>query len=73
MADLSRRPGSRPTRRQREQRAYNLVLAGGGAAVVAVVTAILAAVGIVGWGLPVLAVVLVALCVVLFRRTVSGR
>jgi hypothetical protein len=30
MADLTRRPGNRPTRRQREQRAYSLVLAGGG-------------------------------------------
>ena len=73
MADLTRRPGSRLTRREREKRAYTLVLAGGGAAAVAVVTAVLAIVGLISWSIPVLAVVLVALCVVLFRRTVSGR
>ena len=73
MADLTRRPGNRPTRRQREQRAYNLVLAGGGASAVAVVTGVLALVGILSWGVPVLAVVVAVICALLFRRTVSGR
>lgn len=73
MADLIRRPGSRPTRREREQRAYSLVLAGGGASAVAVVTGLLALVGILGWGIPVLAAVVAIICVLLFRRAVSGR
>ena len=73
MADLIRRPGSRPSRREREQRAYTLVLAGGGAGVAAVVTGLLALGGILGWGIPVLAAVVAIICVLLFRRTVSGR
>ena len=52
MSDLERRPGSRPTRKQREQRAYRLVLAGGAAGIVAVVGLILAAVGVIGFGHP---------------------
>lgn len=73
MADLTRRPGSRPTRREREQRAYSLVLAGGGASAVAVVTGLLALVGVLGWGIPVLAAAVAIICVLLFRRAVSGR
>lgn len=73
MADLERRSGSRMTRRQREQRAYQLVLAGGGAGAVTVVTAVLAAVGLLSFSVPVLAAVVALICFVLFRRTVSGR
>jgi hypothetical protein len=71
MSDLERRSGSRPSRRQREQRAYNLVLAAGGLGVVFVVGAVLAIVGVIGWSLPILAAVLAVICGVLFRRTVS--
>jgi CHASE2 domain-containing sensor protein len=71
MSDLERRSGSRPSRRKREQRAYSLVLVGGGAAVVFVLGVILAIVGIVGWWLPVLAAVVAVLCAILFRRTIS--
>jgi hypothetical protein len=71
MSDLERRSGSRPSRQRREQRAYNLVLAGGALAVVFVITAVLAILGIMGWGIPVLAAILAVLCGVLFRRTVS--
>ena len=71
MSDLERRPGSRPTRKQREQRAYRLVLAGGAAGLVAVVGMILAAVGVIGFGIPVLAAVVAVLCYVLLRRTTS--
>jgi hypothetical protein len=70
MSDLERRPGSRLSRRQREQRAYNLVLAGGALAVVFVVTAVLAIVGLMGWSLPILAAILAVVCGILFRRTV---
>jgi CHASE2 domain-containing sensor protein len=70
MSDLERRPGSRPSRRAREQRAYNLVMVGGIAGLVAVVTAVLALItAFPGW-IPVLAAVLAVLCFVLLRRTV---
>jgi hypothetical protein len=71
MSDLERRSGSRLTRRQREQRAYNLVLAAGGLGVAFVVSAVLAIVGVIGWSLPILAAVLAVICGVLFRRAVS--
>lgn len=70
MSDLERRSGSRPTRRQREQRAYNLVLATGGLGVVALVGAVLAIAGVIGWSLPILAAILAVIAGVLFRRTV---
>ena len=71
MSDLERRSGSRPSRRKREQRAYNLVLAGGTLALVFVVTALLAILGIMGWSIPILAAILAVVCGLLFRRTVN--
>ena len=70
MTDLSPRPNRSP-RRAREDRAYKLVVAGGAAAVIAVVTFVLAIVGIMGFGVPVLAAIVAVLCGWLFRRTVS--
>jgi len=70
MSDLERRSGSRPSRRQREQRAYTLVMAGGVLGVVAVVTAVLAIVTSFSWSIPILAAILAVLCGVLFRRAV---
>jgi hypothetical protein len=70
MTDLSPRPDMSP-RRKREERAYRLVLAGGAAAAIAVVTFVLAIVGIMGFGVPVLAAIVAVLCGWLFRRTVS--
>jgi hypothetical protein len=70
MSDLERRSASRPPRRKREQRAYNLVLAGGVFSVVFVVTALLALFTSFGWGIPILAAILAVLCVVMLRRTV---
>jgi hypothetical protein len=70
MTDLSPRPDRTP-RRVREERAYKLVLAGGAAAAIAVVTFVLAIVGILGFGVPVLAALVAILCGWLFRRTVS--
>jgi membrane protein implicated in regulation of membrane protease activity len=70
MSDLERRSGSRPPRRQREQRAYNLVMAGGLFGVVAVVTGLLALFTSFGWGIPVIAAILAVVCILLFRRTV---
>jgi hypothetical protein len=70
MTDLSPRPNRTP-RRAREDRAYKLVVAGGAAAVIAVVTLVLAIVGVMGFGVPVLAAIVAALCTWLFRRTVT--
>lgn len=71
MSDLTPRPSGPPSRRQREARAYRLVLVGGGAAVIAVVGVVLAILGILGFGVPVLAAIVAAVCALLFRRTVS--
>jgi fatty acid desaturase len=71
MSDLAPRSGGPPSRRSREQRAYRLVMTGGAAAAVAVVGTVLAIVGVVGWWLPVLAVIVAAICGLILRRTVS--
>jgi hypothetical protein len=71
MSDLTRRPGGPPSRRSREQRAYRLAVTGGVAGAVAVVGAVLAIAGVLGWGLPLIAIVVAAVCFFLFRRTVS--
>ena len=73
MADLQRSSGTRMTRRQREQRAYQLTLATGGFAVVTVVALVLAIAGVLGAGLPILTAILAVVCFVLLRRTVGGR
>ena len=70
MADLER-SRSRTPRRQREQRAYQLTLATGGLAVVAVVGFVLALIGIVGYGLPILAAILAVVSGLLLRRTLG--
>jgi hypothetical protein len=70
MSDLERRSGSRPSRRKREQRAYNLVLAGSALGLVFVVGTLLAILGIIGWSVPILAAILAVVCALLFRRTV---
>ena len=64
-------PGRRMSRRERGDRAYTLSLVGGGAAVVAVVTLVLAIVGILSLAIPLLAVIVAAICFWLFRRTVT--
>jgi hypothetical protein len=70
MSDLQRRPGSGLSRRQRERRAYQLVLVGGGASVVAVVTIVLAIAGVMGWGVPLIAIIVALVAGWLFQRTV---
>ena len=70
MSDLEPRRSTTP-RRAREQRAYNLVMAGGGASLVFVAGVVLAVVGIVGAWLPILALLVAIACGVMFRRTVS--
>jgi hypothetical protein len=47
------------------------VLAGSAAGTVAVVGFVLALVGVLGWGIPVIAAIIAAICLWLFRRTVA--
>ena len=70
MANIER-SGGRLTRRQREQRAYQLTIATGVLTVVGVVGIVLAVVGVIGGGLPVIALVLAAVCFFLLRRTLG--
>ena len=72
MSDLERRSSSRLTRRQREQRAYRLVLATGGFGVLFVAALVLSVVGVVGGGWAVLFAVLAVLAGVMLRRTLRG-
>ena len=71
MSDLERRGGSRLTRKQREQRAYRLVLATGAFGLIGAAGLMLAIVGIIGAGLPILALIIAAICFMLLRRTVN--
>ena len=59
------------SRRQREDRGFQLVVVGGGAAAITVVTAVLAIAGVLGWGLPFLALIIAVGCALLFRRLAS--
>jgi putative flippase GtrA len=72
MNSLEPRRGSRLTRSAKERRAYRLVLVGGTSAAVAVVGFVLAIAGVIGGGIPLLAVVIAVICAVLFRRLTSG-
>jgi uncharacterized membrane protein YgaE (UPF0421/DUF939 family) len=67
----ARRGGGRPSRRQREQRAYQLVVAGSIAAVVAVVGFVLALLTAFPGSVAVVAAVIAVVCALLFRRTVA--
>jgi hypothetical protein len=73
MTELERRPRSGMSRSVREQRAYRLVMIGGSAGLIAVVGFILAAAGVIGGGLPLIAAIVAVICFVLFRRTLSSR
>ena len=68
MSDLARRPKSRTPRRVRRQRAYGLIVATGGLGAVAVVGLLLAVVGVIGFGVPVVAAIAAVACGVALRR-----
>jgi hypothetical protein len=72
MADLQKR-GSYTPRRAREQRAYRLAVTGAGAGVVGVVGIVLSIAGVVGAWLPIIALIIAALCAFGFMRTVGSR
>jgi hypothetical protein len=70
VADIQKR-GSYTPRRDRERRAYQLVVTGGIAGAVGVVSLVLALVGVLGYALPVVSIIVAVLCVVMFRRMVG--
>jgi hypothetical protein len=59
------------SRRQKEQRGYQLVVVGGVAGVVTVVGFVLAIAGVISYGLPFVALIVTVICVILFRRLVG--
>jgi hypothetical protein len=62
--------GGPPSRRDRERRAYQFVLAGSAAGTVAVVGFVLALFDVIGFGIPFIAAIIAVVCLLLFRRTV---
>jgi hypothetical protein len=68
---LSPSSGGPPSRRGRERRAYQLVLVGSTAGVIAVVGFILAVLGVLGYGIPFIAAIVAVVCGLIFRRTVA--
>jgi hypothetical protein len=72
VSNLEKR-GSYTPKRVREQRAYRLVVVGGVAGAVGVVSLVLAVVGAIGATLPIVAIIVAVICAVLFQRTVAGR
>lgn len=72
MSNLDRR-GNYTPRRTREQRAYRMVVVGGVAGAVGVVGLVLAFAGIIGATLPVIALVVAALCAFGFMRQTGQR
>jgi len=70
VADIQKR-GNYTPRRERERRAYQLVVTGGIAGGVGVVSLVLALVGVIGYTLPVVSIIVAVLCAVMFRRMVG--
>jgi hypothetical protein len=61
------------SRRQKVDRGYQLVVAGSAASIVAVVGFVLTIAGVIGSGLPLIALIVAVVCFVMFRRMVSRR
>ncbi len=72
VSNLDRRGGYTP-RRAREQRAYRLAVAGSATGGLGLVTLVLSVVGIVSFGIPVLLLIIAALCAYGFMRTTGQR
>jgi hypothetical protein len=70
MADIQKR-GNYTPRQVRERRAYRLVVTGGVAGAVFVVSLVLSIAGVVGATLPVISLIVAIICLVMFRRNVS--
>ena len=71
MSDLEPRRSSGLSRKTREERAYKLVLATGGLAVLTVALVVLSVVGIVSGGWAILTALLAVACGLLLRRTLN--
>jgi hypothetical protein len=72
VSNLDRRRGYSP-RRAREQRAYRMVVVGGAAGGIGVVTLLLSIVGVIGATIPIIAFIVAALCVFGFLRSTGQR
>ena len=72
MSDLERR-GNYVPRKTREQRAYRLVMLSGALGAVGVVGIVLAIAGVIGAGIPIIALILAAVFGFLFSRAVKPR
>lgn len=72
VANLEKR-GSYTPRRTRERRAYQLVVTGGAAGAVFVVSLVLSIAGVIGGTLPVISLIVAVICAVLFRSMVRPR
>ena len=72
MSNLDRRSGYTP-RRAREQRAYRLVVVGGAAGAVGVVSLVLSIAGVISGTLPVIAFIVAAICLFGFLRSTGQR
>ena len=72
VSNLDRRSSYTP-RRVREQRAYRMVVVGGVAGAVGVVTLVLSIAGLIGATLPIIAFIVAAICVFGFLRTTGQR
>ncbi len=70
MSDLERRGSSRPTRKQREERAYRLVLATGTFGLIGALGIVMAIFGFVLLETLKLSLIVAAICFMLLRRTV---
>lgn len=71
-SDLQKR-GSYTPRRVREQRAYRMAVGGTVAGIAGVVGVVLAVVGVVSAALPIIALLIAAVCAFGFMRTVASR
>jgi hypothetical protein len=72
MSDIERRGSSRLTRKQREERAYRLVLATGAFGLIGVAGILLAILTSFSAGWPILALIIAAICFMMLRRTLRG-
>ncbi len=71
MSNLEPRSSKRISRKDREARAFRLVVAGSAFGAIAVIGLLLAIVNIVGFGIPLLSGIIAVICLVLFRRNVG--
>jgi chemotaxis response regulator CheB len=72
MSNLQRR-GSYTPRRAREQRAYRLAVLGASSGGLGAISVVLAAVGVVTWGLPIILLIIAAVSAFGFMRATGQR